>query len=122
MSDDEYISDDKHTLEKASGSKSESGPIKEKLIQKIGIKVPPFWHDCPEIWFAQIEAQFSVGKITSDNAKFNTIVASIESKILCQVSDAVLNPPNSDKYNNIKKNDHQPLLRLCTKQNPKTVV
>lgn len=96
------MSDDEDTSQKASGNKSESGLKNELHIQKIGIKVPPFWHDCPEIWFAQIEAQFSVGKITSDNAKFNTIVASIESKILCQVSDAVLNPPGTDKYNNLK--------------------
>lgn len=75
----------------------------ESHIQKIGIKVPPFWNDCPEIWFAQIEAQFSVGKITSDNARFNTIVASIESQVLCQVSDAVLNPPATDKYKNLKE-------------------
>lgn len=72
-------------------------------VQKIGIKVPPFWHDCPEIWFAQIEAQFAVGKITSDNARYNTVVASIESKVLCQVSDAVLNPPAAAKYENLKR-------------------
>lgn len=72
-------------------------------IQKIGVKVPPFWQDCPEIWFVQIEAQFAVQKITSDNAKYNTIVASIESKVLCQVSEAVLNPPATDKYNNLKR-------------------
>lgn len=97
MSDNESSNDNK----KPQGSNS-NRPDEEMQIQKIGIKVPPFWHDCPEIWFAQIEAQFSVGKITSDNAKFNTIVASIESKVLCQVSDAVLNPPQNEKYANIK--------------------
>lgn len=83
-------------------SGSVSTQADDMQIQKIGLKIPSFWHDCPEIWFAQMEAQFVVGKITSDNAKFNTIVATIESKVLCQVSDAVLNPPPNDKYNNLK--------------------
>lgn len=105
MSDDETRNDNgssgavPRTDAKTSGAVP---PVGERQIQKIGIKVPPFWHDCPEIWFAQIEAQFAVGKITSDTARFNTIVASIESKVLCQVSDAVLNPPTHDKYANIK--------------------
>lgn len=72
-------------------------------IQKITIKVPPFWHDNPEIWFAQIESQFVVAKTTSDNSRFNTVVASIESKVLCQVSEAVLNPPAARKYDNLKR-------------------
>lgn len=86
-----------------SDHKREDATVENELhIQKIGIKVPPFWHDCPEIWFAQIEAQFYIGKITSDNAKFNTVVASIESKVLGQVREAVLNPPNTDKYKFLK--------------------
>lgn len=94
---------DASTAGKNQNQTDENEPAEnEAHIHKIGIKVPPFWHDCPEIWFAQIEAQFSVGKITSDNAKYNTIVASIESKILCQVSEAVLNPPNTDKYKHLK--------------------
>lgn len=86
-------------------SQEQGAPNQNQIaeIQKIGIKVPPFWHDCPEIWFTQIEAQFVVGKITSDNSRYNTVVASIECKVLCQVSEAVLNPPAAGKYENLKQ-------------------
>lgn len=72
-------------------------------ISRISVKVPPFWAEHPEIWFAQIESQFVVHGVRSDQTRFNTIIGNMESKILSQVSDAVLNPPLSEKYANLKK-------------------
>lgn len=72
------------------------------FIQRIGLKIPPFWEESPDIWFAQIEAQFANAQVTTDQSKFNAVVGAIESKILTQVSDAVLNPPANDKYKNLK--------------------
>lgn len=71
-------------------------------VSRVTIKIPPFWHESPEIWFAQIEAQFGITGTTTDISKFNTIVSSIESRILNQVSQAVLHPPENDKYKNLK--------------------
>lgn len=72
-------------------------------ISRVSVKVPPFWAEQPEIWFVQIESQFSINSITSDQTKFNTVVGHMESRILSQVSDAVVNPPDTDKYGNLKK-------------------
>lgn len=72
-------------------------------VSRIAVRIPPFWHEKPEIWFAQIEAQFEIARINRDSSKFNTVVSAIESKVLTQISDAVLSPPASDKYENLKK-------------------
>lgn len=72
-------------------------------VSRVSIKVPPFWHESPEIWFAQVEAQFGITGTTTDLSKFNTVLAAIESRILTQVSQAVLNPPANDKYKNLKE-------------------
>lgn len=72
-------------------------------IARVTLKIPVFWSDFPEIWFAQVEAQFTVHKITSDSTKFSTVVGNMESKVLSQVSDAVLNPPEQNRYGNLKK-------------------
>lgn len=72
-------------------------------VARVSVRVPPFWADSPEIWFAQIEAQFAASNITTDNSKFTTIIGNIESKVLTQVSEAVLNPPQTEKYENLKK-------------------
>lgn len=75
----------------------------EALIQRVSVKVPPFWPERPEIWFAQVEAQFGIGNIVTDLSKFNTVVAAIESNVLAQISDAILQPPETGKYDNLKK-------------------
>lgn len=75
----------------------------QTLIQRVTLKIPPFWEESPEIWFAQIEAQFTTAQVTTDLSKFNAVVGAIESKILTQVADAVLNPPAADKYKNLKE-------------------
>ena len=81
---------------------SNANPIASTEISRVTLKVPPFWYESPEIWFAQIESQFTITQTTTDITRFNTVVASIEAKILTQVSDAVLNPPETNKYANLK--------------------
>ncbi|XP_037943396.1 uncharacterized protein LOC119676233 [Teleopsis dalmanni] len=51
---------------------------------------------------ANIEAQFAVAAITSDITQFNTVVAAIESSVIADVSDAVLHPPETGRYANLK--------------------
>lgn len=83
--------------------RNDARSVDEALVQRVSVKVPPFWPERPEIWFAQLEAQFRMAKIVTDLSKFNTVVAAIESNVLAQISDAVLTPPESGKYDNLKK-------------------
>lgn len=41
-------------------------------------------------------------RITSDKSRYNAVVAAIESTVLHQVSDLVLNPPATDRYASLK--------------------
>lgn len=66
------------------------------------VKIPPFWPENTELWFAQIESQFALYKITTDKTKFNQVVGNLDAKVLQHVSDAVINPPAEGKYDNIK--------------------
>ncbi|XP_047025251.1 uncharacterized protein LOC124633922 isoform X1 [Helicoverpa zea] len=36
-------------------------------VFKVGVRVPPFWAEEPEIWFAQIEGQFSIAESLDSN-------------------------------------------------------
>lgn len=71
-------------------------------IANLSIKVPQFWKPDPKIWFVQIEAQFRRSRIVSDQAKFDTVVSSIDADILSQVSEIVTDPPAENKYIAIK--------------------
>lgn len=74
-----------------------------KYIARVSIKIPPFWEEDPEIWFSQVEAQFSNNSITSDSTKYNYIVGSMEARILKQVHEVVIKPPEANKYESLKQ-------------------
>lgn len=81
---------------------SDSTPSQSNAVNRISVRVPPFWKQDPALWFRQLEAQFANSNIVSDLTKFNTIVGVVESDILSTVSDIVLNPPANNMYEAIK--------------------
>ncbi|XP_055633966.1 uncharacterized protein LOC129774274 [Toxorhynchites rutilus septentrionalis] len=97
------------------------GPM---AVNKIGIKVGPFWKRDPILWFAQIEAQFTLAGIIREDTRYYHVLAGIDSEILACCSDIIRDPPADDKYTKIKEriiqeystseqNRMQQLLRGC---------
>lgn len=80
---------------------------------RVNVKVPPFWPEKPAVWFAQIEAQFALANITTDQTKFYTITANLEPHIAEHVDDVIQNPPASNKYEKLKT---ELIKRLSTSQ------
>lgn len=72
-------------------------------LNRVSIKFPPFWKSDPELWFMQIEAQFQIAKVTTDETKFFHVVGSVDSEVLTQVADLVKTPPPNDKYATLRK-------------------
>ncbi|CAK1603484.1 unnamed protein product [Parnassius mnemosyne] len=71
-------------------------------IMKVGVRVPPFWPDEPEIWFAQVEGQFAISGITSDSTKFNYVIGQLDNQYSVEVKDIIINPPAMNKYDKLK--------------------
>lgn len=71
-------------------------------IFKVGIRVPPFWPEEPEIWFAQVEGQFTISGITSDATKFNYVIGQLDHQFSMEVKDVIINPPATGKYEKLK--------------------
>lgn len=66
------------------------------------VKIPPFWEQNPSIWFARVEAQFKLSNIRSETTKFDYLIGQIDSKVLQQVSEIVINPPTVEPYTKLK--------------------
>lgn len=71
-------------------------------VNRVSVKIPPFWKSNPAIWFLQIEAQFTNNGITQDITKYNTILANVETHVLDEIADYVLAPPEENKYDGLK--------------------
>lgn len=80
-----------------------SSSVQNAAVERVSVKVPPFWKTNPKLWFSQIESQFFTSKITVDATKFHTVVAAVESSILSQVSDIIINPPAERMYDTLKE-------------------
>ncbi|XP_039313966.1 uncharacterized protein LOC120359671 [Solenopsis invicta] len=67
------------------------------------LKLPTFWHKQPKLWFAQIESEFTVYRIRSEDIKYSSVIRHLDEQALVAISEIVENPPEIDKYNQLKK-------------------
>lgn len=78
------------------------GGQQQLQIARISMRAPPFWKENPALWFLQLESQFITNGITSSDTKYHIAVAALETAIINQVSDVVLRPPPTHKYETLK--------------------
>ena len=81
------------------GSASRSPP--PTTVSTVSIKLPPFWSADSQVWFAQVEAQFSTRHINQRTC-FDYVVAALAPEFTTEVRDLLLAPPHTKPYNVIK--------------------
>ena len=63
--------------------------VKNLGTNAVSLKLPEFWPNNPEVWFARIKAQFNTRTITGDRTKFDYLVSSLDNTTATEV-EAVL--------------------------------
>ncbi|GBM13148.1 hypothetical protein AVEN_64357-1 [Araneus ventricosus] len=69
---------------------------------RVAVKVPAFWANNVKLYFAQIEANFRIAGIVSEQTKFDTLVAALDPQTLTHVSDLLYTPPKDNPYTALK--------------------
>lgn len=69
----------------------------------VNLKLPAFWPSDPEIWFAQVEAQFACRRIIAQRTRFDHVIASLSPEYAAEVRDLVLKPPADNPYDVLKQ-------------------
>ena len=74
-------------------------------LSSLAIKLPPFWPADPQIWFAQVEAQFATCQIMQQRAMFDYVFSNLspEYTYATEIRDLILKPSVENPYNKIKE-------------------
>ena len=68
-------------------------PPSVPVANNFGVKLPVFWPDVAEVWFAQTNTQFAIKTITVSKTKFYNAVASLPQAVAAQILDLICDPP-----------------------------
>ena len=71
-------------------------------MSAVSIKLPPFWPNDPEVWFAQVEAQFATRAVIAQKTRFDYVISSLNPEFAMEVRDLILNPPTEIPYDSLK--------------------
>ncbi|CAN7980701.1 unnamed protein product, partial [Ixodes pacificus] len=77
-------------------------PVDPTQVAALAIRLPPFWPEDPQLWFAQVELQFLLRRITDQNTKFHHVVSALSSTDAAEVRDIIIAPPPVIPYDVLK--------------------
>lgn len=80
----------------------DSSSFRGKEVDRVSVRVPPFYPTKPSMWFAALESQFVLANITQDTTKYHYTVSSLESMYADVVEDIINAPSAPDKYERLK--------------------
>ena len=80
----------------------------------VGLKLPVFLADHPRVWLQQAEEQFAVRNVTADNTKYHYVVAALEQATALRDIDVLEDPPQHNKYDNLKRRRHFRVVTAAT--------
>ncbi|KAH6947198.1 hypothetical protein HPB50_017565 [Hyalomma asiaticum] len=72
-------------------------------ISAVDIRLPPFWTAKPQLWFLQVESQFTARRITGELTKYHHVVASLPPAIASEIRDLLVAPPAENAYTTLKQ-------------------
>ena len=85
-------------------SDNQSPETSSHQCQAVAVKLPPFWPDNIDAWFSQVESQFRIKGVTTQQTKFDYVVQAMSQSEVVKVLDLVRNLPNTNPYSTLKDN------------------
>lgn len=67
----------------------------------LASRIPDFWVDMPEVWFARVNAILAPQKL-SDEIKFDLILSKLSKETISELTEIILDPPDTEKCKALK--------------------
>ena len=76
-------------------------------VNRVGAKLPALWTERPDLWFKDVEAQFELAKVISEETKYHHVVASLDQQQAIKVCELISNPPTINQYQELETDAFQ---------------
>ncbi|XP_076246276.1 uncharacterized protein LOC143186482 [Calliopsis andreniformis] len=84
--------------------------------ERLGVRIPEFTPDDPELWFCILERHLTTAGITADSTKASYVTGALGPRFIAEVRDILLDPPATGLYEVLKR---ELIRRLCVSQEQK---
>jgi hypothetical protein len=81
---------------------TEAPTLRNPEVDRVTVRVPPFWSNEPALWFSQLESQLALANVTADTTKFHYVVSNLDFRNTQVVRDNLQTLPRTDKYEALK--------------------
>ena len=75
-----------------------TAPSSPSPVVNVSMKLPVFWPDAAEVWFAQGDNQFTIRSVTVSKMKFYHAVAVLPQEVPSKILDLICASPAKDPY------------------------
>ena len=76
--------------------------VANNMVMAVALKLPSFWHKNARFWFTQVDSQFHISGITSEETKFHHVVRILDADTAEQVMDKIATPRKDHEYKDLK--------------------
>jgi hypothetical protein len=81
---------------------TEAPALRNSEVDRVTVRVPPFWSNQPALWFSQLESQLALANVTADTIKFPYVVSYLDFQNAQVVRDILQTSARTDKYEALK--------------------
>ena len=76
----------------------------QQAVSAVSVKLPEFWAQDAELWFARVDSVFRRARITASLTKFDYVMEKLLDEVLISIKDIVraVNDDTEDPYNLVK--------------------
>ncbi|CAN7988330.1 unnamed protein product [Ixodes hexagonus] len=71
-------------------------------VPAVAVRLPPYWDRNPRLWFLQVESQFHLAHIISQERKYHHVVSALSPTAADEVYDVLSSPSATNPYDQLK--------------------
>ncbi|KAK8757099.1 hypothetical protein V5799_000203 [Amblyomma americanum] len=71
------------------------------VVSALSLRLPQFSQADPQLLLAQVNSQFTIGRITTQAQKFHHVAASLPPEVAAEVRDLIITPPASAPFDTL---------------------